>query len=97
MPIFSEFYACLRRGAGSAVDRDDTPTGFSMLAKGMNMRGMPVTDEARVSFFKAFDITPDEQLAVEKFYRDARPTWREPLMNGHCVQSALRAVMGSRP
>jgi hypothetical protein len=97
MPIFSEYYAALRRGAGSRVDKDNVETGFKMLARGMNMKEVPVSDDARISFFRAFDISPDEQLAVEAYYRGCRPQWREPWKDGHRTLGALGAVMGSCP
>lgn len=96
MPVFCEFYEALRRGAGSRIDRDSTPSGFKMLAKGMNMRGQPVTDRCRSSFFRAFDITPDEQIALEEHYRNIRPRWSEPCEVGvDRYEGALGLSMGS--
>jgi hypothetical protein len=68
MPVFCEFYKTLGRGAGDRVDRDEVETGFKMLARGMNQVGA-VTDECRASFFRAFDITPAEQLALEDLFK----------------------------
>jgi hypothetical protein len=78
MPVYREFYEALRRGAGKRIDADATPTGFKMLSKGMNMGHVIVSDEARASFFAAFDISPDEQIAVEEHYRKVRPRWCDP-------------------
>jgi hypothetical protein len=89
MPIFCEFYAALRRGAGERVDKDRTVTGFSQLAKGMNMRGAPVTAMARASFFSAFDITPDEQVAIERHYREIKPVWRPVLFTEPGVEGVI--------
>lgn len=95
MPIFKEFYAALRRGAGSRVDRDLVEDGLKRLGKGMNLTGHPITDEARVSFFRAFDITPSEQLIVEEHYRRLQPEWREP--RAHRMTDSegdIRSVIG---
>jgi hypothetical protein len=95
MPVFCEFYEALRRGAGDRVDKDMTPSGFKMLAKGMNMKGVSVTAEARASFFNAFDITPDEQLALESHFKNVLPTWRDPVLEGMSVSKGeLGALAG---
>jgi hypothetical protein len=77
MPVFCEFYEALRRGAGSRVDRDTVKSGLERLAERMNAVG-PVSDDARVSFFKAFNISPDEQIALEQHYRELKPVWDTP-------------------
>jgi hypothetical protein len=96
MPVFTAFYEALRRGAGTRVDKDMTPTGFKMLAKGMNMSNVSVTPEARASFFVAFDISPDEQEALEAFYELADLSWREPLKDGARSVGAVASCMGSQ-
>lgn len=62
MPIFGEFYNSMILGP----ERDQELTcGMQFLAKGMKPKFSPPTDETRVSFYKAFNITPDQQIAVE--------------------------------
>jgi len=71
-PILQDFYGCFWRngvGAGqrfkSAVFRNT-----SMIERGTGMRAESViTPEARVSFYKAFGVPPDYQMAVEDYYR----------------------------
>lgn len=94
MPIFSEFYEALRRGAGTRVDKDSTVTGFKMLARGMNMSKVPVTPAARASFFRAFDITPDAQVAIEQFYREMQPKWRVPVRQEAVQPLSVGCCMG---
>jgi hypothetical protein len=79
MPVFCELYEHLRRGAGTRVDKDLTMDGMKWLAKGMNMSQVKVTTEARVSFWEAFGVLPDEQEALERFYRSTKPVWTTPI------------------
>lgn len=41
-------------------------TGLFYHSRGMNRRGLSVTQQARYSFYVAFGILPDEQIALEK-------------------------------
>lgn len=74
MPIMGSMYSWLARGA--RIWRELTPTsGMDWLAIGMyNTREEP-TAESRASFYKAFDITPDEQIALELDYDHKQPRW----------------------
>jgi hypothetical protein len=78
MPVFCAFYEMLGRGAGSRIDRDLHMDGMRYLARGMNMRGAIVTNQARVSFYRAFDIGPDQQHALEARFRSMVPRWETP-------------------
>lgn len=74
MPIAQEFYTALKRVAGGAkplVGDMTLESGFARLAVGMNRRYKHVTNETRVSFWRAFDIPPDRQIAYEQLYRDS--------------------------
>jgi hypothetical protein len=95
MPIFREFYSFMRRGAGTRVDQDRTMTGFRMLARGMNMSRVPIDDTARVSFFRAFDITPSEQIEVEASFARLDPTFKVPACREVLELSAEARAMGS--
>lgn len=92
MPVYKEFYSALGRDAGVRVDRDLVETGLQRLAKGMNMNGSTVTAEARASFFRAFKISPDEQIAMEHHYKQVVPEYQTPephqgwLRDGHTAQ-----------
>jgi hypothetical protein len=47
-------------------------SGSRMMSRGMDSKFVPVSSESRVSFFKAFGVTPDEQVAMEEYYRGWR-------------------------
>jgi len=49
---------------------------MQFMAKGLDKKG-DVTMESRVSFFETFDITPDEQRAIETFYDSITPRYQE--------------------
>lgn len=70
LPLLQEFYAALIRNGrpGKAVDHHFLDSGFYMLSRGMTNAYRPVTDDARVSFCKAFGVLPDLQIALEKEY-----------------------------
>jgi hypothetical protein len=40
------------------------------MAKGLHPKETPISDDARYSFYVAFGITPDEQEALEEYYKD---------------------------
>lgn len=80
IPVVAEYYECLvRASSGIQVGRlgyDPVfESGMRMMAKGMNRRGIRVTNKTRVSFWKAFGITPDQQKLWEGYYRTFRLTY----------------------
>lgn len=80
IPIMQSFYCCLERASGGDRLKDD-PTmesGWWYLARGMRRKWAPVRDEARYSFYLAFDISPDLQVAVEEYYDGCVPIWSTP-------------------
>jgi hypothetical protein len=73
VPIYQEFYSALiRLGRDSSNTRiahsNQMEGGFWQLAKGMHRSYKDITPEARLSFYIAFDILPDEQVAIEQYY-----------------------------
>jgi hypothetical protein len=75
-PVFPEFYRSLRTGVEAAVLRH---SGTYWNAKGCFAGTLQITDEARLSFEKAFGVTPHEQLAIEAMYRALCPVqFNEP-------------------
>ncbi len=80
IPIMQEFYCCLERAsAGLRLRNDPTmDTGWWHLTRGMARKYSIVTQEARVSFYLAFGITPDMQVLVENYYRKFVPCWNQP-------------------
>lgn len=81
IPVWQEFYRSFvraSRGAKALVGEPTLETGMFMLARDMHRKHAPVCAEARVSFYMAFDITPDEQIILEEKYRDLTPYWSGP-------------------
>lgn len=75
VPIFQEFYtALLRAGGGQRMGHHPAlESGFARLASGMHRRYCEVSDETRVSFWKAFRILPSEQMVLEDALRAHTP------------------------
>lgn len=75
MPCLQSFY--------SALYQWGTPDRFIDLQVMMYFRGKleakktPVSDDARVSFWRAFDVLPEHQIAIEEVYDHMKPpVWR---------------------
>lgn len=64
MPILQEFYRACREAGKPGLVLD--VCGMDYLAHGMTLQYTPVTDEARVSFYRAYGITPWQQTAIEQ-------------------------------
>jgi hypothetical protein len=69
-PILSEFYRCFSRNgvASSEGFKAHIFKNTSMLER-MTSETCIVDAEARASFYRAFGVTPDMQLAVEDYYK----------------------------
>lgn len=97
IPMLQAYYNCLIRSAqnlkdtGQARDRKrrenqmTMDTGFYRLAEGMERRYSPVTDAARLSFYEAFGILPDHQMAAEQHYNSVDLGWE-----GVCKQDNIK-------
>jgi len=78
IPIYSEFY--------SKLIKCDNPLDHPMFednsdrywARGIKRSGFPVHPSTRASFYLAFGITPDEQIALERAM--VTPTWTNPVL-----------------
>lgn len=73
VPILQEFYATLRE-LGTPGQVSTSMTGMDMMAHGLDCTLVPIDDDARVSFYKAFGITPWDQIAIEREIH-ARADW----------------------
>lgn len=74
VPILQDFYqtyqriGCMRQ---SKILNDPTfATGMRLMSKGMAMHYATPDAWTRVQVFEAWGITPDEQLALEEYYRN---------------------------
>lgn len=68
LPIVGAYYDALRRGAGAPKATLDEQSGLYWMSRGMNRERRQPGDETRVSFFKAFGYTPDQQILLEDKY-----------------------------
>jgi hypothetical protein len=68
VPIMSAFYGYL--SSNVVPTRDNLPSGMWYMAQGMQYHASAITPEARVSFWRAFNILPDLQVAIERQYDD---------------------------
>ena len=70
VPVFQAFYqAYIRQGIksnmSSAVYME---SGAMRLAVGLHPKAQPVSSDARLSFWSAFGVTPEEQEHLEEYY-----------------------------
>lgn len=96
MPVYRSFYAAFNRlGEGykpsrSLLTRD---SGFYKLCvRGRNHRGV-VSSEARVSFYRAFGITPALQIVLEQKY-DSATMPNQVMKIGYGVAESVGAICG---
>lgn len=69
LPVFQELYRAYQRcGEQRKISEDLLPWSFTNLNKGMARQYGTVSPAARASFYWAFDVTPDEQICLEKYY-----------------------------
>jgi hypothetical protein len=84
LPIFGSFYKMMRRGTNPAKERNDEFSGMMMLAAGMTHKH-GVSDQARLGFYSAFNITPAEQYVIEEHF-----DWIDLIHSTpECVESLL--------
>lgn len=71
LPCLQEFYKMLLRVGrpGRAKDHPWLDNGFARMARGLSAKESPVLDDTRVSFWRAFGILPDMQVALECEWR----------------------------
>lgn len=74
LPVLQNFYRALARGAKD-VRSNDTSLGLYWAAIGLDRKYTPVSARTRFSFYLAFDITPDEQVRLEKRYDGLVPSY----------------------
>lgn len=71
VPVMQEMYkAYMRHGKPSKMgDAVFMQSGSRMMSNGMEAKETVVEQSTRFSFYKAFGILPDEQVAMEEYYR----------------------------
>lgn len=74
VPIMQDFYQMFQRigcNRSSNIANDPTfATGLRLMSKGMAEHYREPDPWTRVQVFEAWGITPDEQKAIERYYRD---------------------------
>jgi len=68
VPVLREFYRFLSVQSDKTIKL--TSEGWLMMARGMNAEDK-VTQYARYSYWKAFGVSPDKQIAQENYYKNA--------------------------
>jgi len=70
LPVLPQFYGVFNRASNGAKKlKDPTLTGgLFRLSRGMELKDKIVSDYSRYSFWLAFGVTPQEQLALEDYY-----------------------------
>lgn len=71
LPVLQAYYTALggKVGKTRSLDPTLTETGFFRMAERLEAKHQPVTDAARISFYRAFGIVPDLQVALEEDFR----------------------------
>jgi hypothetical protein len=78
---------------GSTVQGKRTlETGMDYLARGMYGGRREPTQLARFSFFKAFGITPDEQIGLETFYDSITPKYEKGVPMNNIIEYAHQEI-----
>jgi hypothetical protein len=78
VPVFCQFYQALIRGTTESKRKVELETGMQYLALRMHYKFEEPTTVARVSFWEAFGINPDLQMALEKDYSRMTLKWHTP-------------------
>ncbi len=80
IPILQSFYGAFKRNSRMVVGRVDKDvafsSGFASLAKMGNREECSISEETRYSFYRAFDIAPDVQTALESYYDNYEIVWQ---------------------
>jgi len=80
IPCWQSFYQLyVRSSTGKRLSKKETGWGWGvrMLANGMEANARSPSSRTRASFFIAFNISPDEQLCIEKYYASLTVVWED--------------------
>lgn len=103
IPMLQDFYSAMIRLSESnapegfdvskrKIEQTQQVNGFYYMRRGMNKKHVTITDQARVSFWKAFGIKPDVQLFMEAEYRSISQKWQGPAVPGPINRSVFHLV-----
>ncbi len=68
VPVLQEFYGAFQRNGLFRYRMHDEYSGLMYLSKGLVAKHRSVTPEARLSFWRAFGVSVELQLALERLY-----------------------------
>lgn len=70
VPVFQSMYQCyIRNGVPSNIGKSPAmASGARFMSVGMEARVMEIIPLARVTFFEAWGVTPDEQVVLEEYF-----------------------------
>jgi len=74
IPVVQNFYRALGKGA-KEVELTDTSTGLYWMGQGLTRTFNQPNPSTRLSYFIAFDITPDTQVVMEEKYDTMVPMY----------------------
>lgn len=77
-PLYRSFLRASRGAKPLTLSDPTLQGGLFWQSKGMNRRNYSISDEARYSFWRAFNINPDEQVMIENEYNSRTPYY-EPV------------------
>lgn len=81
VPLLGAFYEAMGRGANPKKRKVEwTDWRHKTLARGLRSERIEPDAEARLSFYLAFDITPDEQRDIEKLYDNLSVSYSPPVL-----------------
>lgn len=89
VPVQEQFYAALNCGAPTISAAPQLESGFARLAKGMNRQMGHIGPEARASYWKAFGVLPDHQMAIEEAIRERSLAYTAPQPSGNPIPTTI--------
>lgn len=83
LPVFGAFYSSLDRKYRKSSRETIRYSGLWYMSQGMHHKFEPPSTLSRVTFWEAFDITPDEQVALEEHYLGLVVTYKPRLVGNY--------------
>jgi hypothetical protein len=84
IPVYQSIYKSWRTGHDPLID-PSLESGMYYLSLGMECKESAVTLESRISFWRAFGVTPDEQEALEQYFSEQNVTYTDPIDANHSM------------
>jgi hypothetical protein len=89
LPVFRAFYRRLNLGARKPAVLN---SGMWYWSRGLEVKDSAPTTAARLSFWRAFDIYPAEQLLIESAYQATTPTFRTPRDRTELIENSTSHI-----